>query len=216
MTLKKFLKETVNVQSGVNAYEDLELRKYFRMARQYDKVYLQRNITPVAQADQLEYIDNKFKGRAEYPDLKDLDKIESLIPHDDKIEFDENGDVTDETKYLGGSFYRRLYNPKLKNVGYKPIQFDGNCYTIDGKNIRHAIKQNSTEEGINLTIIRAGIFSVRSFIDIPGIDKTPSVNYNSYIKNVYIKGNSKSHTIGGGNKKKNSTIFRFNSWSFGV
>lgn len=199
---KEVLKETVNVQSGVNAYEDLELRKYFRMARQYDKVYLQRNITPVAQADQLEYIDNKFKGRAEYPDLKDLDKIESLIPHDDKIEFDEKGDVTDETKYLGGSFYRRLYNPKLKNVGYKPIQFDGNCYTIDGKNIRHAIKQNSTEEGINLTIIRAGIFSVRSFIDIPGIDKTPSVNYDSYIKNVYIKGNSKSHTIGGGNKKK--------------
>ncbi len=199
---KDVLKETVKVQEGVNAYEDLELRKYFRMAKQFQKVYLQRNITPVAQSDQLEYIDNKFKGRAEYPDLKDLDKIESLIPDDDKVEMDENGDVTDETKYLGGSFYRRLYNPKLKNVGYKPIEFDGNCYTIDGKNIRHAITQNSNEEGINLTIVRAAIFSVRSFVGVKDMDKTPSVDYGSSLKNIYIKGNSKSHTIGGGNKKK--------------
>ena len=134
-------KEYVKVKKGVNAYEDEELRTYFRELTKYENIYLQRSLKiqehqevvkklTLPNGKEITYRDyNQNKGNYK---VSYYDENNNFKENEEHPLFDSEGNITRAQRYFQGSVFYRYFDKKgsLKDK-YLPVKFNGNFYTVD-------------------------------------------------------------------------------------
>lgn len=183
--------EKVQVKPGVNAYEDYELRKYFRESFTYDNIYLQRNIMVVERPEvvkQQTLPSGEIVSYRDYNSSHECDYEVTFINDQGEKEtgvyplFDSEGNITKQQQYYQGSVYYRYFSVNgSRKSEYKPVKFDGNHYTVNASNLNYCYQLQSY---LPVPDVQCAIFDIDSANGL-------ALNYKdtNEIKNIQIISN---------------------------
>lgn len=168
--------EKIKIAEGVNAYEDLELRKYFRESFNFSKIYLQRDIEAIEQVNQYKIIKNEEERPKNFDPAKDKwEEYYKTLKGSSEVKLDSEGNVIDETKYDTGSIYYRMY---VRDKAMLPLKFNGNFYKLSAKNFSYVREFSGVQ--FETPTVSAGIISMNNDFYLG----------DNEIKNVQIEGNA--------------------------
>lgn len=168
--------EKIKIAKGINAYEDLELRKYFREAFNYSEIYLQRDIEAFEQPNQYKVIKNEEEKPKNFDPSKDKwEEYYKTLRGTSEVKLDLEGNVIDETKFNTGAIYYRMY---VRDKAMLPLKFNGNFYKISAKNFSYVREFSGVQfETPNVSV---GIITIDNDFYLA----------DNEIKNIEIEGNA--------------------------
>lgn len=187
--------EYVMIKKGHNAYEDDELRTYFREAFTYENIFLQRSIEIKEHKEAIkQYVSTD--GKTTFP-YRDYNQTHGTWPvryynNDGVLEektvplFDKDGNINYEQRFYQGSIYYRYFSSTGENRhNYLPVKFNGNYYPINVSKLNYMYY---TESYMPVPDIQAGVFDISSpeYYVHNGKNDRDLINE---VKNVYILGN---------------------------